>query len=389
MLDFVTDFLRGICNCDADYPQPLLPEFSGADLNKPQIPVKLIPVCTGFNQPTDIQFLPDFRNGMVVLEKTGSARISFLQPNKVVNLSRTLLNVDVNTNSEMGLLGLAFHPCDHTCVINYTPKTNEGMFSRISQWNINHNLVATNEKVILEVTQPFPNHKAGQLSFGADKCLYIGFGDGGSGGDPQKNGQNKNTLLGKMLRINIDHPSPGKAYSIPQDNPFVNRSDALPEIWAYGFRNPWRFSFDNFNRLVVADVGQGNWEEVDIVNKGANQGWNIKEGSHCYPANYDCSSATGLIDPIYEYDHSEGQSIIGGYVYNGTNCNLRGKYVFGDYVSGRLWALDLPTNYVPNASTAQVYSLGKFDISPTTFGRDCEGDLYVADNKSGTVYKLR
>lgn len=389
ILSFLTDCIRNRCNPTP--PEPLLPEFSGPDLNKPQIPIQLVPVCTGFNQPTDIQFSPYIKHGMVVLEKTGSAKITFLKPNQVVNMSQTLLNVNVNTSSEMGLLGLAFHPSQRACVINYTPQSNpNAMLSRISQWDIDTNLVAANEKVILEVPQPFSNHKAGQLLFGADKNLYASFGDGGSAGDPQDNAQNKQTLLGKMLRINIDEPSPGKAYSIPPDNPFVGTNDALPEIWAYGLRNPWRFSFDNSNQLVVADVGQGAWEEVDIVDKGANMGWNIKEGSHCYPPNSDCSAAEPeLINPIYEYDHTEGRSIIGGYVYKGTNPNLHDKYVFGDFVSGRLWALDLPTNYIPNVSMAKVYSLGQFDISPTTFGRDGDGNLYVADSKRGTVYKLR
>lgn len=371
-------------------PTILQPTFDGVDLTKPQIPINLVPVASGLSLPTDIQFIPDQRNGMVVLEKTGKAKLVILEEDKVIDKAHVLLEVEVNSSGEMGLLGLAFHPDfvkSQALVISYNPKTTHNLFSRISHFVMNQNLQAVNEKVILEVLQPYSNHKGGQVAFGPKRCLYIGFGDGGSGGDPHGNGQNMDTYLGKILRIIIDDPDGNKPYSIPSDNPFINKSNVLPEIWAYGLRNPWRFSFDNQYRLIVADVGQNQWEEIDIVEKGSNMGWNLMEGSHCYPPNTDCDK-NGITGPIYEYDRNEGSSVIGGYVYNGTNKNLKGKYIFADFVSGRIWALDLPENYVPNKSMAKVYSLGRFSIAPSTFGRDPNGNVYVADINSGIIYKI-
>jgi glucose/arabinose dehydrogenase len=231
------------------------------------------------------------------------------------------------------------------------------------------------------VDQPYGNHKAGQLAFGPDGDLYVGFGDGGSEGDPQGNGQNTHTFLGKMLRIDVNHRDSGKAYAIPQDNPFVNTSSFLPEIWALGLRNPWRYSFDSQGRLIVSDVGQDTWEEIDLLEKGRNYGWNIREGKHCYHPPQGCRTQ-GLTDPIYEYSHDEGIAVIGGYVYDGKAIpSLSGKYVFGDFGSGRLWALTLP-------DASDVFALGRWGVSISTFGRDLQGELYLADYTSGKIYHI-
>ncbi len=374
----------------ADKATTIQPTFDEHDANRPHISVTLTPVASGISMPTDIQFFPNSSKQMVVLEKTGTAKIFSLQADKVVATSRIFFQVDVDADSEMGLLGLSFHPDYNNTkyiYINYTPFNNGNLFSRIARLKVDAQNYASNEETILEVAQPYSNHKAGQLAFGPDKYLYIGWGDGGSGGDPQGNGQNLKTWLGKMLRIDVDKPENGKLYSIPSDNPFVHDSRALPEIWAYGLRNPWRYSFDNQGRLIVADVGQNNWEEIDIVGKGFNLGWNKKEGSHCYPPNTFCLSSD-LIDPIYEYGREDGASVTGGYVYNGPNPQLKNKYIFGDFVSGHLWALELPKKYIPNKSKAKAYSLGVFKSGISTFGRDNEGNVYVADLFAGIIYRI-
>ena len=190
------------------------------------------------------------------------------------------------------------------------------------------------------MNQPFDNHNAGQLAFGPDGFLYFGLGDGGSGGDPMGNGQNLATLLGKMMRIDVDHTDPGLQYAIPSDNPFVGNGAARPEIWAYGFRNPWRFSFERgTGRLFCADVGQNSFEEIDLMQKGGNFGWNVMEGAHCFNPPSGCDTS-GKVLPIAEYDHSEGIAVIGGYVYKGTDIPaLTDLYLFADLASGNLWYL--------------------------------------------------
>jgi glucose/arabinose dehydrogenase len=240
---------------------------------------------------------------------------------------------------------------------------------------------------LLTVDQPFANHKAGQLAFGNDGFLYFGLGDGGSGGDPQGNGQNSNTYLGKMLRLDVDHPGSGKPYGIPPGNLFPGGVGGLPEIYAYGFRNPWRFSFDRpTGQLFVADVGQSNWEEIDLVDdpatQGGNFGWNVMEGSHCYPPNSTCNM-TGKVLPIFEYDHSNGNiAVIGGYVYHGTAVTgLAGTYVFGD-LSGKIWGLKQNTD---GSWSRTDLASGAFQLA--SFGQDASGELYVVDF-GGTVSKI-
>jgi glucose/arabinose dehydrogenase len=232
------------------------------------------------------------------------------------------------------------------------------------------------------VNQPFPNHKGGQIAFGPDGFLYIGFGDGGSGGDPLGNGQNLQTLLGKMLRIDVDHTSAGLQYAIPPTNPFVG-GGGLPEIWAYGLRNPWRFSFERGSgRLFCGDVGQDKYEEIDILQSGGNFGWNIMEGMHCYNPASGCNMS-GLTLPIAEYSHTEGDAVIGGYVYKGSAIpSLAGAYIFSDNGSGTIWEL---VEAPPGQWTrTKLLSSGR---SISSLGQDVSGEIYVLDY-SGSVLKL-
>ena len=246
---------------------------------------------------------------------------------------------------EEGLLGLAFDPdySDNGYFYVYYSAANPRR-SVISRFSVseNPNVADPNsEFIILEVAQPFSNHNGGQVAFGPHGNLYIGLGDGGSGGDPQGHGQNTSTLLGSILRIDVTGTSDGRNYLIPPDNPFVDVPDARHEIWAYGLRNPWRFSFDPMNdTLWLGDVDQNAWEEFDIIGRGVNYGWNIMEGLHCYPSGADCDP-TGLEPPIIEYPNpEEGCSTTGGYVFLGRGMpSLVGAYVYGDYCSGNIWGL--------------------------------------------------
>ena len=291
----------------------------------------------------------------------------------------------------MGLLGVTFHPAfqrNGKFYVNYVRSTAGQIQSVIAEYqasaaNPNFADPAT-ERILLVVNQVgnFPNHKAGQLAFGPDGFLYFGLGDGGSGGDPFGHGQNTGTLLAKMMRIDVNSTSPGLPYAIPSDNPFV-AGGGLPEIFAFGFRNPWRFSFDQpTGRLFVADVGQDKFEEVDIVQKGGNYGWNIMEGDHCFNPPSGCNM-TGLQLPIVEIPHPEGEAVIGGFVYHGAAMpGFQGQYIFGD-LNGKMWAL---AEGPPNTFTRTLINTSGLSLS--SFGRDQAGELYVIDIGNGRVLKI-
>jgi glucose/arabinose dehydrogenase len=345
----------------------------------------------GFSENTDIQFVPGRPELAVILQKSGVAKVARLGSNAPAEAERspTLLSLAVQTDSELGLLGLAFHPKfeqNGLFYLNYNPEQGK-LRTRIAEWHVPPAEIgsasASERRVVLEVAQPFKNHNAGQLVFGPDGYLYVGLGDGGSGGDPHDNGQNLGALLGKMLRIDIDRKDPGLEYAIPPDNPFV-KGGARPEIWAYGLRNPWRYSFDPRGRLIVADVGQNLWEEIDIVAAGENLGWRQREGRHCYAPKEGCRTE-GLVDPIFEYGRDLGQSVTGGYVYTGKGLpELSGQYVFGDFVTGRIWSLSLPAE----RSDVQAKLLGEFSRAIATFGRDASGELYAGDFASGEILRF-
>jgi glucose/arabinose dehydrogenase len=249
---------------------------------------------------------------------------------------------------------------------------------------------SSSERQLLVLNQPFDNHNGGQLAFGPDDGdLYFALGDGGSGGDPQGNGQNIGVLLGKILRIDVTSTPPSgrqRQYAIPLDNPFA-RGGGAPELFAYGLRNPWRFSFDApKHRLFAGDVGQGNWEEVDLITSGQNYGWNLMEGNHCYPPPVATCNIPGLVPPISEYDHSSsgGTSVIGGFVYRGAAIPaLVGTYVFGDLSSGNVWGLK------EDASGTWLRTLLlTHNRTVSSFGRDPAGELYLVDYGNGAVLRV-
>lgn len=371
-------------------PNSFQPKFLDADLPREKIHVKLVPIASGFFQPTDIQFSPVEQDIALVAEKTGALKwVNFR-----TKATGILRKFDVLTDAEEGLLGLTFHPqfrSNGKIYLNYVASENGNDVSRVAEWVVSDpaNIARAKiekEKIIMRVVQPYPNHNAGQLAFGPDGMLYIGWGDGGFKDDPKRNGQNPKTLLGSMLRISVDVKDAANAYEVPADNPFVGNAAYAPETFAWGFRNPWRYSFDPKGRLIVADVGQDSYEEIDIVEKGANYGWNVREGSHCFDPKENCRTQ-GLRDPIYEYGRKEGQSITGGYVYTaGEISELKDKYVFADFMSGRIWAFDLPDK--ADAKVEKIYSLGQWPVLIAAFGRDTRGHLYAADFGSGKIFLI-
>jgi glucose/arabinose dehydrogenase len=347
----------------------------------------LTPIVSSLSNPVDLEFPNDGTSRMFVVQQPGSIRI-------VANGSLTAapfldITTKVNFGGEMGLLGLAFHPQftqNHLFYVHYDRSVGGQIQSVISEFHVSLNdpnqADPATERILLTVNQPFGNHKGGQIAFGPDGFLYIGLGDGGSENDPQHNGQNLQTLLGKMLRIDVDHQSGGLQYAIPASNPFAG-GGGLPEIWAYGLRNPWRFSFERGgSRFFVGDVGQDSFEEIDLLESGKNYGWSVMEGMHCFNPSTGCDT-TGLTLPIAEYPHPEGEAVMGGYVYKGTAIsNLSGAYVFGDYISGTIW--DLVESPPGTWTRTKLLATGR-NIS--SFGQDTAGELYVVDY-SGSVLKL-
>jgi glucose/arabinose dehydrogenase len=291
----------------------------------------------------------------------------------------------VLSGGERGLLGLAFHPDyrrNGRFFVNYTRKPDGATVLAEYQKGVTATSASQEERILLVVPQPYPNHNGGMVAFGPDGYLYVGLGDGGSKGDPDNRAQNPEDLLGKILRIDVDRGSP---YSIPMDNPFA-KEGGRPEIYAIGLRNPWRFSFDiKTGNLWVADVGQYKWEEIDVVTRGRNYGWRVMEGTHCFHPSAECQT-TGLSLPLYEYSHEKGRcSIIGGYIYRGQAISsLMGTYVYGDFCSGEIFALQNPSRG-QTLNEARMILKTSYQIS--SFGQDTAGEIYVLDHKGG-VYRL-
>jgi len=340
-----------------------------------------------FEQPLDMQSPDDGTDRMFVVEQPGRIWVFPRDPNVT---ERTLfLDITARVNDrgwEEGLLGLAFHPDYATngfFYVNYT--ADNPRRTVVSRFAVDANdpdkADPTSDLEILTFPQPYGNHNGGDLEFGPDGYLYIGTGDGGSGGDPQNNGQDPTTLLGAILRIDIDNPDAGRAYGIPSDNPFAGNTDGwAEEIYAYGLRNPWRFSFDpETNLLWTGDVGQNAIEEIDIIEAGGNYGWNIMEGTACFNAG-SCDTS-GLMLPVFEYTHSEGQSITGGYVYRGSRRpDLVGKYLYADFMSGRFWAL---TYKPPEAPSTRLLS---DDIATVaSYAVDGDNEVYIL-SFDGSIY---
>ena len=349
--------------------------------------VKLEVVATGLDDPVDIANAADGTGRLFIVEKVG--RIRVLQDGELSSAPFLDITDRVGSGgSEQGLLGLAFHPDfvdNGFFFVNYTDRQGDTVISRFVVSQDPAQADPSSEVIILTVDQPAANHNGGQLAFGPDGLLYAGLGDGGGAGDPSGNGQNTRTLLGKLLRLDVDH---GQPYTIPAGNPFAGSSDSRPEIWATGLRNPWRFSFDRLTGdLYIADVGQNEYEEIDYQPAGSpggeNYGWSIMEGLHCYPASAACDRA-GLTLPVAEYDHSQGCSVTGGYVYRGQQFpSLAGNYFFSDFCSGLIWALARD-----GQGAWRMTEVARLDIEPSSFGEDESGELYLADLNNGRLLKI-
>jgi uncharacterized protein (TIGR03437 family) len=324
---------------------------------------------------------------MFVVEQSG--RIRMVKNGAVVAQPFLDMRGRVSCCGERGLLGLAFSPRfaeNGRFYINYTDPSGNTVVSRLQVAAGNADAAdVSSEQVVLRVAQPFANHNGGNLMFGPDGFLYIGLGDGGSGGDPQNNGQRNDELLGKMLRIDVESGS--ATYAVPSSNPFVNNSGTRPEIWALGLRNPWKYTFDReTGDLWIADVGQNRAEEVNVQvassRGGENYGWRRMEGLQCYPSGSGCDRS-GLTLPVVEYVRSEGVSVTGGYVYRGSRYPaLRGFYLYADFGSGNIWALQRTGDAWDNR---RMLASGR-NIS--SFGEDPSGELYVADHSGGGVFLI-
>lgn len=348
--------------------------------------VTLKKIASGFEEITAFKPYPIDRKKWVILEKKG--KLYLFDPKE--NKKSLKAEVDVSTSSEQGLLGIAFHPKfkkNKRFFLNYTVHNFQGRFTLVTEWYWGDKKIKP-VKTLLKVRQPFSNHNAGDLEFSPkDGYLYVTLGDGGAAGDPHRNGQNKKTLLGSILRINVDNTSKEKNYSIPDSNPFAKSSEFRPEIFIFGVRNPWKIEFTEDGSVIVPDVGQDRWEEVTIANLGDNLGWNIKEANACFQPKNDCSKKIKkenlrLKNPIYTYSHKEGLSITGGFIYRGEEMKqFKGNYFFADFVSGRIWTLDLKTK------KAQL--LGQFPIQISTFGMNDKNELFVTDFYKGDLFQLK
>jgi glucose/arabinose dehydrogenase len=341
-------------------------------------------IATGIPSPVAIAHASDSRL-FVVLQR---GEIWIYDGTRVLPVPFLDIRLLVSCCNERGLLGLAFHPKyseNGRFFVYYTNRSGDIVVARYNVSADPDRADPASRVEILQIAHPsFANHNGGQLQFGPDGYLYLGTGDGGSGGDPMNNSQNVNVLLGKLLRLDVD----SAPYAIPPSNPFVGRANARPEIWAYGLRNPWRFSFDrDTGELWIADVGQDTWEEIDLQAAGsaggANYGWRAMEGTHCFNPSRDCRQPD-MILPIIEYDHSGGAcSVTGGYRYRGSRYpRYRGTYFYADYCIGVISA----ATQQPNGSwnTRQLFDT-RFAIS--TFGEDIDGEIYVADY-AGTIYQI-
>ena len=355
--------------------------------------VSLVQIASGLSDPIGVTNAGDGTGRLFVNERGGRIRVvnpdGSIQATDFVDLSN-----EVEAGGERGLLGVAFHPQFATngrLFVHYSHKGDGAtVISELTASADRTTAIAASERVIFTLSQPFANHNGGEIAFGPDGFFYIGLGDGGSGGDPFGNAQNRQVLLGKILRIDLDAPDvPGKEYAIPDGNPYapggVEPGAGLPEIWAYGLRNPWRFSFDRgTGDLYIGDVGQNAWEEVDrqpaASRGGENYGWNFLEGSHCYTY---CDSITSIA-PVAEYSHGDGGgcSVTGGYVYRGAQQpSLVGTYLFSDYCSGTIWTLS------PSGELGPV-ALAESGLQVASFGEGEDGEIYLVDLGGGGLYRV-
>jgi glucose/arabinose dehydrogenase len=365
---------------------PTLPPASSTGISLDAISIGVERVVSGLIEPVDLVNAGDGSGRLFVVEKPG--RIKIIKDNAV--LPGTFLDLTDRVKSdgyEQGRLGMAFHPdyrSNGVFFVNYTDLNGDTVVSR---FNVSGNpdvAEVGTETLVMGIDDPARNHNGGDLVFGPDRMLYIGMGDGGGAGDTYGNGQRRDTLLGKMLRINVD----SLPYTIPADNPFLSDPSYYPEIWATGLRNPWRYSFDRLTGdMYIADVGQDKYEELNFQPAGSpggqNYGWPIMEGFHCFPDANQCNQS-GLMPPVAEYTHDFGISVTGGYVYRGSLYpSLQGIYFYGDFGTSRIWGLARDAN-----GTWQTRELLRPGISLSSFGEDEAGELYLLHMGGGEVYRL-
>ncbi|MCJ8166688.1 PQQ-dependent sugar dehydrogenase [Pontibacter sp. E15-1] len=346
-----------------------------------------------FDSPVEAVWVNDGQGRLYVVDQQGKI---FWLPGNEASSAKPKLYLDISDRvedgGEMGLLGLTFHPDfqkNGYFYVNYT--TGNPLQTKISRFKANPSSTGpvdpNSETILLTYEQPYRNHNGGKVTFGPDGYLYIAVGDGGSGGDPQNNAQDRSKLLGKILRIDVNNTSGNRNYGIPADNPFAGNAQGYrDEIYAYGLRNPWKISFDDqTGRLWAADVGQNKIEEIDIIAKGGNYGWRVMEGSDCFKPNSGCDESD-LIRPVHEYTHADGVSITGGFVYRGKSMpELQGKYIYADYVSGKVWALTV--NEQGTKTENKLLLTTGFPVS--SFGQDKDNELLLLSyGGEGKLYRL-
>jgi len=367
-------------------PQPTPAEAPG--LKPVSVKLELIESYPNLSFAKPLYFTTTGADNCYVVQQTG--QILIFEDDPDVQDSQVFLDLGdiVNTRgNEEGLLGLAFHPdyeSNGYFYVNYTSATGTVVARYTRSEDDPSAADPGSAHIMLTFDQPYANHNAGHMDFGPDGYLYIATGDGGSGGDPEKYAQNLSSLLGNILRIDINNPGENGLYGIPEDNPFAGNTEGYAEeIYAYGLRNPWRFSFDEEGQLWAADVGQNKIEEIDIIVKGGNYGWNVMEGTLIFEDNPDIDKAV-LIPPVFEYNHDEGYSITGGYVYSGEAIpDLQSRYIYGDYGTGRIWAL-----WFDAEGIVQNQLLIDTDYNISSFGINADGELRVMD-LSGGVYSFK
>jgi glucose/arabinose dehydrogenase len=362
----------------------------GGGFDPARVGLSLEPFVSGLSDPLALTHAGDGSGRLFVAEQEGAIRV--VRDGALVDEPFLDISQRISAGGEQGLLGLAFHPdfpTDPRFFVNYTDTNGD---TRVSSFVVDP---ATPDRAdpgsevrLLFVDQPYANHNGGALAFGPDGFLYIATGDGGSGGDPHGNGQSLGTLLGKILRIDVDKTEGDRAYAVPADNPFVGQAGALPEIFVFGMRNPWRMSFDRANGdLWIGDVGQSSWEEIDVVRSGTsgqNFGWNLMEGDHCFRPAEGCEEPS-LVPPVTEYGRDEGSTVIGGPVYRGSEQPaLVGGYIFADFGSSRFWLIDAASD----GPTKPILALEN-GPNVASFGEDEAGEIYATALATGEVLKVR
>ena len=362
---------------------------SGLDFDASKIRISFSRVARNLSKPVFITHSGDNNGRLFIVEQDG--RIKILLDGTVLSTPFLNLSAKVSKGSERGLLGLAFHPdyaTNRKFYVNYTNTSGDTVVAEYTRTS-NPNIANTTGRILLTIDQPYSNHNGGMLAFGPDRYLYIGTGDGGSSGDPGNRAQQLTYLLGKILRIDIDNTAPGKQYAIPAGNPYAGATAGLDEIWSFGVRNPWRFSFDRrTGDLWIGDVGQNRYEEINLstaptAGRAVNYGWRVLEGTSCFNPSSGCSTS-GKTPPMAVYSHSLGCSVTGGYVYRGLAYRgLVGGYLFGDFCSGRVWALKA---HGP-ASQSPVL-MADTNLSISSFGEGQDGTLYVTDLGSGDIWAV-